>query len=195
MKRSGYSQTFFYLSHLNLERSIIRMRTLKYLYIFSFIIGVLSCNPQKKAQKKEEAHNKVIQEKYADMLNVSKSDIKNVKLYAFIDEWTGVPYKYGGLSKKGVDCSGFCNLLYQEVYHRELPRSTKDIEKQLNKVKKSKLEEGHLVFFNIEGKKNAHVGVYLQNNKFVHASTSKGVIISSLENPYYKKAYNKGGKI
>ncbi|MCB0409591.1 MAG: C40 family peptidase [Flavobacteriales bacterium] len=154
-----------------------------------------SCNSQKKAQKKEAETHKVIQKKYADLLNVSTTEIKNVRLYAFIEEWTGTPYKYGGLSKSGIDCSGFCNVLYNQVYQKELPRTTKDIAKQLDKVKQSRLEEGDLVLFNIEGKKNAHVGVYLQNNMFVHASTSKGVIISSLENPYYKKAYNKGGKV
>jgi len=160
-----------------------------------FIMGILSCNSQKKTQKKEAANNKIVLKKYAELLNVSSSEIKNVRLYSFIDKWTGTPYKYGGISQKGVDCSGFCNVLYKEVYHKELPRTTKDLSKQIDKVKKSKLTEGDLVFFNIKGKKNAHVGVYLINNRFVHASTSKGVIISSLDNPYYKKAYNKGGKI
>ena len=66
----------------------------------------------------------------------------------------------------------------------------------LFKVKKAKLKEGDLVFFNITKKnKNSHVGVYLKNNKFVHASTSKGVVISSLDNPYYKKVYSKGGVV
>lgn len=166
-----------------------------YLPLLILSIGLLACNAQKKAKKQEELANKIIQKKYAELLKVSPSTIKNIKLYTFIDQWTGTPYQYGGLSKKGVDCSGFCNVLYQEVYHKELPRTTKDLSKQIDKVKKTKLTEGNLVFFNIKGKKNAHVGVYLMNHKFVHASSSKGVIISSLENPYYKKAYNKGGKI
>ncbi len=171
-------------------------RLFKYILPISLLSFLLySCNSQIKTQKKEVEVHKEIQKKYAELLNVSTSDIKNVRLYTFIDDWSGAPYKYGGLSKKGVDCSGFCNLLYNQVYQKQLPRSTKDIAKQLNKVKQSKLEEGDLVFFDIEGKKNAHVGIYLMNNKFVHASTSKGVIISSLDNPYYKKAYNKGGKI
>lgn len=133
--------------------------------------------------------------KYAEKLQVSKSQITNIALYEFIDDWYGVKYKFGGLTKSGVDCSGFCNVLYNKVYKKELPRSTKDIVKVINKVPQSKLKEGDLVFFNISGKKNSHVGLYLINNYFVHASTSKGVVISNLTNPYYKKAYNKGGSI
>lgn len=165
------------------------------IYTFVIVFVFNACHSSKKTQKKEHNSQIEIQKKYAALLHVEQSDIKNIKLYTFIDDWTGTPYKYGGLSKSGVDCSGFCNVLYKEVYNKQLPRGTKDIAKQLNKVKQSKLQEGDLVLFDIEGKKNAHVGVYLQNNKFVHASTSKGVIVSSLENPYYKKAYNKGGKI
>jgi len=165
-------------------------------HIFSILFIVLiACNSQKKLGKQNSSEVKKIETKYAALLNVPASQIKNIQLYSFIDRWTGTPYKYGGISKGGVDCSGFCNILYKEVYKKQLPRTTKEIAKQLNKVNKNKLTEGNLVFFNIQGKKNSHVGVYLMNNKFVHASSSKGVIISSLENPYYKKAYNKGGKI
>jgi hypothetical protein len=167
------------------------MRKLGYIILFS-LIG-FACG-KKKAVVSVKSNDKIV-EKYAEKLQVPKSNVKNIALYEFIDKWYGTKYKYGGLSTSGVDCSGFCNILYKEVYKKQLPRSTKDIAKQLKKVNKVKLAEGNLVFFNIEGKKNTHVGVYLMNNKFVHASTSKGVIISSLENPYYKKTYNKGGII
>ena len=136
-----------------------------------------------------------IVEKYAGILGVPSSELGNQELYAFIDDWYGVKYRYGGMSKSGVDCSGFCNILYKQIYGKQLKRSTRDIEKSVKKIRKEKLEEGDLVFFNISGKKNSHVGVYLKNKKFVHASTSKGVIISSLENPYYVKAFSKGGRI
>ena len=132
-------------------------------------------------------------QKYAQKLNVPASQLTNTELYHFIDDWYGTKYKYGGMSKVGVDCSGFCNILYSQIYKKQLPRSTKEISKEINKVPKDKLQEGHLLFFNISGKSNSHVGVYLHNNYFVHASTSKGVIISHLENAYYKKAFSKGG--
>lgn len=137
----------------------------------------------------------VIFNKYAIAIGVSKSQITNIRLYSFIDDWYGTKYKYGGMSKSGVDCSGFCNVLYNYVYNKSMKRRSSDIANDINKVSKNKLKEGDLVFFNISKKKNSHVGIYLMNNKFVHASTSKGVLISSLDNPYYKKTYNKGGHL
>lgn len=154
---------------------------------------LIACGKKKAVVAKHT--NKAIVTKYAEMLQVPTSQITNIKLYEFIDDWYGTKYKYGGLTKAGIDCSGFCNVLYNNVYKKELPRSTSDIAKTINKVAQNKLKEGDLVVFNIAGKKNSHVGLYLHNNYFVHASTSKGVIISNLTNPYYKKAYSKGGNL
>ena len=165
----------------------------KIFYIFIIII-IASCGGSKKTVSSKK--NNYILDKYASALNVQKSEINNIKLYSFIDDWYGTKYKYGGLSKVGVDCSGFCNILYREIYDKKIKRTTTDLSRNIDKVKKAKLKEGDLVFFNITKKnKNSHVGVYLKNNKFVHASTSKGVIISSLDNPYYKKVYSKGGAV
>ena len=133
--------------------------------------------------------------KYAEILQSQKTEIKNIKLYSFIDEWYGTKYKYGGLLKSGVDCSGFCNVLYNEVYNTQIQRTTSELFKKINKTNKKNLREGDFVFFDISSKKNSHVGIYLKNNRFVHASSSRGVVISSLENPYYKKAYTKGGRL
>ena len=157
------------------------------------LIIITACGTNKKIG--ENKKNSYILNKYASILKVPKIEISNVKLYSFIDDWYGTKYKYGGLSKQGVDCSGFTNILYKEVYNKHLERRSVDIAKSINKVKKSNLKEGDLVFFTINNNKNSHVGVYLKNKKFVHASTSKGVIISSLENPYYQKTYSKGGNI
>lgn len=163
------------------------------IYIGLLVILFISCN-KKKTVVTTKNNNQVVN-KYAEKLQVPTSQIINIKLYEFIDDWYGTKYKFGGLTKAGVDCSGFCNILYNTVYKKELPRSTKDIAKVVNKVSQAKLKEGDLLFFNISGKNNSHVGLYLINDYFVHASTSKGVIISSLANPYYKKAYHKGGNI
>lgn len=167
----------------------------KLLYIAVIVLSFTSCQNKKAVVVNNPNNNTSIVVKYAEKLQVPQSTITNLKLYQFVDDWYGTKYKYGGLTKAGVDCSGFCNVLYSKVYNKTLPRSTKDIVKVINKVPQSKLKEGDLVFFNISGKKNSHVGVYLKNNYFVHASTSKGVIISSLTNPYYVKAYNKGGEV
>lgn len=165
----------------------------KFWFIILIALVAFSCGGNKKVVTYKK--NNYILDKYASVLQTPKSEIKNIKLYSFIDNWLGTKYKYGGMSKEGVDCSGFTNILYKEVYDKQIQRSTKDLVKSINKVSKGNLKEGDLVFFNIAKKKNSHVGVYLKNNKFVHASTSKGVLISSLENPYYKKTYNKGGSL
>ncbi len=167
-----------------------------------FLVTQISCSRNKKATKKKLAHtteqvsrnNDGLKEKYARSLGVDAKDIQNIALYQFIDEWYGVPYKFGGTTKAGADCSGFVGQLYDTVYRKSLPRSTNEIDKACSNVSKSSLKEGDLVFFDINKKKVSHVGVYLQNNKFVHASTSKGVIISDLENPYYQKSFSKGGR-
>lgn len=167
-------------------------------FIFLLVI-VFGCHNNKKAvvvdkTTKEESFT-VIQTKYAELLKISPSEIGNLNLYNFIDKWIGVKYKYGGTTFDGVDCSGFANILYKEVYKTVLPRSSQDIAKELKNTSKDKLSEGDILLFDIDGKKNSHVGIYLVNNKFVHSSTSKGVIISSLELPYYQKSFSKAGKI
>ena len=139
--------------------------------------------------------DRVLQEKYAAKLEVSQNDISNMKLYSFVDEWLGVKYRYGGNTKSGVDCSGFSNALYKEVYGKQLKRTTKENFAICKKLSQSQLKEGDLVFFDINGRKNTHMGVYLRNGRFVHSSTSRGVVISKLSNPYYKKYFSKGGRI
>ena len=144
---------------------------------------------------KKENETNIVQAKYAELLNVKPSEIQNLALYNFIDKWLGVKYLYGGTTKDGVDCSGFANILYQEVYQKTLQRSSKDIAKELKTIPKTNLSEGDILVFDIDGKKNSHVGIYLMNNKFVHSSTSKGVIISSLKLPYYQKSFSKAGQL
>lgn len=136
-----------------------------------------------------------LKEKYSELLDVTDLELEKIELYAFIDEWVGVKYKYGGTTKKGVDCSGFTNLLYNNVFKRELPRSSSDIAAVAKSVSKKELSEGDFVFFSIRSNKVDHVGIYLANNRFVHASTSKGVIISNLEHPYYAKHFKTGGRL
>jgi cell wall-associated NlpC family hydrolase len=156
-----------------------------------------SCNSNKKAttnHNKENLHN-IVQTKYAELLNVPPSEIQNIALYDFIDKWLGVKYKFGGTTQEGVDCSGFANTLYKEVYKTVLPRTSQDIAKQLKSTPKNNLSEGDILVFDIDGKKSSHIGIYLTNNKFVHSSTSRGVIISSLEHPYYQKAFSKAGQL
>ncbi len=133
--------------------------------------------------------------KYAGIMKVNETTLTNARLYNFIEDWTGTPYRFGGLEKSGIDCSGFTFLLFKEVYKFDLPRTTRmqyDVVKFKNV---NELKEGDLVFFDYDGKKNSHVGVYLQNGYYVHASTRKGVIIEQLKNPYTFKYFSKAGTV
>tara|TARA_B110000046_G_C12952794_1_gene380905 strand:- start:460 stop:1005 length:546 start_codon:yes stop_codon:yes gene_type:complete len=180
----------------------MKVSALFHFILLTTVVTQVSCSRNKRAVKKKSKYKteithsnpSSIKNRYASALGVSSNNIANITLYEFIDDWYGVPYKYGGTSKSGADCSGFIGQLYSNVYHKSLPRTTKEIDAACSKVSKSSLSEGDLVFFDINKKKSSHVGVYLQNNKFVHASTSKGVIISDLNNPYYQKTFSKGGR-
>lgn len=121
----------------------------------------------------------------------------NHKLYLEAAKWIGVPYRGGGDSKRGTDCSGMVYQIYRKVYHTQLPRNTVALKNQSNKVAKRHLKEGDLVFFssNRSRKKVAHVGIYLKNGKFIHSSTSRGVIVSRLGEDYYTRHWICGGRI
>lgn len=114
--------------------------------------------------------------------------VTNEKLVNFLEEWYGTPYQFGGDSKKGVDCSAFTCAMMSEVYGLSLPRTSREQYKAGQRVSKPDLMQGDLVFFNTTGGVS-HVGVYLHNNKFVHASTSSGVMISDLDDAYFKRRY------
>lgn len=123
----------------------------------------------------------------------------NIFLYNAGAKWLGTPHRLGGTNRRGVDCSGFVNAIYQDVYGIRLARSSEDIlKKNCRKVSRQKLKEGDFVFFQTDGKRKhapSHVGVYLKNGRFIHASTSKGVIVSSLSEPYYMRTWMTGGRI
>lgn len=141
------------------------------------------------------ARQKELQTKYSAMLGVEPGRITNFALYQFIDEWYGTPYLYGGKTRNGVDCSGLTGNLYAQVFHKTISGSSASLFQACEPLEKSELKEGDLVFFRIDGNKISHVGIYLQNGKFVHATTKKGVMINDLKEEYYSKYFFKGGRI
>ena len=136
---------------------------------------------------------KLLQFKYAQLMDVEVEEISSINLYNFIDEWWGTKYRYGGSTKNGIDCSSLSGLLHQSVYGNNLPRMAKDQYQVCEKVETDDMKEGDLVFFNTSGGVS-HVGVYLNNRHFVHASTKQGVIISSLDEEYYSKRFIGAGR-
>lgn len=111
------------------------------------------------------------------------------RLLLDVVSFLGVPYKYGGVSKKGVDCSGFTSQVYATAVDVQLPRSTKEQYTVGTKIGRDELRFGDLVFFNTTGRRPSHVGIYIEDDLFAHASVSDGVTFSSLESKYYKKRF------
>ena len=149
------------------------------LLIFSIVLS--SCHAKKAVLKGNPGDvvkpQPSIAEKYSVIMGVNKNDIQNGRLYAFIDQWMGTPYKFGGEDKDGVDCSGLAQLLEQQVYGINIPRSTSQQVTVIKRKYEEELIEGDLVFYDYDGGKFNHVGVYLQNGYVVHASSTKGVMI------------------
>ena len=112
-----------------------------------------------------------------------------------VDTWLGVPYRYGGCSKKGTDCSCMIQNIYRSVYNIELPRRSSDMAKLTAPVNRKQLKEGDLLFFRISKKKVSHVGLHISKGYFIHASTSAGVIINHISESYYKKHFAFAGRI
>lgn len=130
----------------------------------------------------------------SQIMGVALSATSNMKLFNFVHDWIGTPYRFGGSSKKGIDCSAFTKQLYSDVFNLTIRRSSRDIFSMVDPVSKDDLKEGDLVFFKIHSRRISHVGIYLGNNRFAHAS-SRGVAISSLDDAYYSRYFFKGGRM
>ena len=110
------------------------------------------------------------------------------KLYPYHNKWHETPYKYGGYGSNGIDCSAFVQRAYYDLFHIKIPRTTKLQVNAGKKVSRSNIRTSDLVFFKT-GYNTRHVGIYLQHGDFIHASSSHGIIISNINDPYWKKRY------
>jgi len=132
-------------------------------------------------------------------LGLHKERKDNFALYQAAASWLNVPHRDGGLSANGIDCSGLVYVIYKQVYSKTLDRNSAGIlQKNCERIGKERLREGDLVFFNTSGKSKSrvnHLGIYLKDHKFLHASTSKGVIVSNLEEDFFRKAWICGGRV
>jgi probable lipoprotein NlpC len=153
-------------------------------YLIVILLFLSSCGSRKHTIKPGNKASKA-----ADAM----AALKSKDLYRFITDWTGVKYRLGGLDKNGIDCSGFALLLERDIFGRNLPRRSKDQADAVKKKSPTSLEEGDLIFFSFGGTEVDHVGVYLNNNFFVHASTTRGVVVDDLNLPVYQKAIVKTG--
>ncbi|HEY4196566.1 MAG TPA: C40 family peptidase [Mucilaginibacter sp.] len=169
------------------------------LFLFASLLTFSACHSRRAVMRGEPgeivAPQPSIAEKYSSIMGVDVEAIQNGRLYAFVDQWMGTPYRFGGLDHDGVDCSGLAVLLEQQVYGINIPRTTGQQVQAIKRKYEEELQEGDLVFFDYDGKKFSHVGIYLQNGYYVHASSSKGVIIVKLHDPYTYKYFSRCGSV
>lgn len=170
--------------------------------ISAVVIFTTSCGSARKSSSTAQAsrpqkHKTNISnevQKLCTNFELNPSAIQSPQLYQLIHEWLGVPHKDNGCEKSGTDCSCFVKMVYSSVYKTDVGKHSKEMFERTKRIQKSELQEGDLVFFTTKGKSVSHVGIYLQQQKFVHVSTKKGVHINSLQEDYYIKTYTGAGR-
>ncbi|CAM0553537.1 C40 family peptidase [Vreelandella titanicae] len=147
---------------------------------FSMTLPGMGTNPQMSPVDPIDAHLRSLQ--------VPPPTVVREALLAQHQRWAGTPYRIGGTSERGIDCSALVRNVYRDTFNLELPRSTRGQVHEGRPIDRQELQAGDLVFFRPPGRYN-HVGIYVGDGYFLHASTSKGVIISSLNNSYWQRYY------
>lgn len=170
----------------------MKFRILIILLLFPFLNYAQS--KKAKHSSKQKRQKQSIEQFYA-MNQLVPDSACNPHLYYQVYDWIGTRYKYSGSTKKGIDCSGFVSEMYRSTYCINLMGGSKDIWQTVKPIEKCDLQEGDILFFKIKRGQISHVGVYLGNNKFAHASVHSGVIISDLNEEYYQKYFYKGGRM
>ena len=166
----------------------------KYLLVYLLLFLLTACSSTRKIEKS-------FNENAYKALGLQQERKDNVELYKEAASWLRIPHRGGGLSRNGIDCSGLVYVIYKKVYAKTLERNSEQImKKNCRKKRKGALREGDLVFFNsgkgLKIRRNInHVGIYLKDHKFIHTSTSRGVMVSDLNEDYYRKAWVCGGRV
>lgn len=166
--------------------------------IIRFLVGIVllcmvsSCHSAKNGVNNSSKENisKELEKEFSE-------DVSHSKLYREAIKWLGTPYAYGGHSRSGTDCSGFVSEVFKCTYGVQLHRNSAEIfDKDCEEISRDELREGDLVFFtNDSGRRINHVGIYLYDDKFIHSSSSKGVVISDLKQNYYVKHFYKAARV
>ncbi len=130
----------------------------------------------------------------ADQYGLHLGEINRPELLVLFEAWLATPYRYGGRTQKGIDCSGFVNVLLGHIYGLQIEGGSASIYTKVQHIPKDELREGDLVFFNIRKGRISHVGLYLSNDKFIHATVRGGVMMSDLNEAYYKRYYAGAGR-
>ena len=162
---------------------------MKYRLLSLLLLVLASCSaPRSKSGGKPATTNSETG-RYNNQLGITLPAGIDKSYISEISKWTGTPYKYGGTTTNGTDCSGLVQTVYRKVFNLEVDHNSLALYKKAKPVNKSKVIEGDLVFFKINGDKISHVGMHITGDYFIHASTKKGVIVSSITDEYYRKTF------
>lgn len=124
----------------------------------------------------------------------SPHDAVESKLRQAAEQWRHTPHRLGGLDRRGIDCSGLVKILYDDLFQIDLPRTTRLQVRKGSAVASGQWTAGDLLFFKPKNK-GRHVGIYLADREFLHATKRRGVIVSSLSEPYWRESYWKARRI
>jgi lipoprotein Spr len=143
-----------------------------------------------------EAHHPTLYGLFYKQFGVQLTEQDPLELFSFVSRWLRVPYRYGGLSRRGVDCQGFVRLIYDSLFCQKLPAGAGNQFFVCETISKDSLQAGDLVFFRIGTRHISHVGIYLKDGWFAHATVSGiGVVMSRLDAPYYRRWFFKAGRV
>jgi cell wall-associated NlpC family hydrolase len=172
--------------------SVQKLVKVRAVFLWGLVFLLFSCSTARRVEKRQT------KEVY-EALGLRSDRNDNVALYKEATTWLHIRHVDGGTSRNGTDCSFLVYSLYKTVYHKTIERnSAAMLARNCKRINRNKLKEGDLVFFSTGGKSKSyvnHVGLYLKDNKFLHSSTSKGVIVSDLEEAYYRKTWVCGGRV
>lgn len=160
------------------------------------IINYIESDPELRNANIEKVN--FLQIKYSLMTDATVERLNCINLLQDIDNWWGTPYIWGGMSRNGVDCSAFTQALLRDSYHVNVPRTAQEQYDNSVHINQEDLKTGDLVFFHTIGRGHTsitHVGMYLINNKFVNSATRGGVMISDLNDPYWKNRFRGAGRV
>lgn len=155
-----------------------------------FLLGILLLSACKARRQHESASSGGFR-----ALGITLDETAHRPLAEAVKKWIGTPYVHGGTTRSGVDCSGFVQEIIRDVWKKEAPRTSEEQYRWAKPVQKEKQKGGDLVFFRISGKKISHVGLMLDRTYFVHASTSKGVRVDDIIQPYWANVLHGFGSI
>ena len=175
-----------------MKMSVHKLRWFRAVFLWGLVFLLFSCNTARHVEKWQT------KEVY-EALGLRSDRDDNVALYKEATTWLHIRHVDGGTSRNGTDCSFLVYSLYKSVYHKTIERnSAAMLTKNCKRIDRNQLKEGDLVFFSTGGKSKSyvnHVGIFLKDTKFLHSSTSKGVIVSDLDEDYYRKTWVCGGRV